>query len=95
MECGKKLGIIEGYRHPVMGKDFLLCTNCFDTVSTSVEKWSELISPYIGFFKNESSSSKDFLHTMQNQNDKTHLKEISNNIFFRKDIQYDIKKTDI
>ncbi len=59
MECGKTLGIIEGYRHPTMGKDYLLCSNCFDNVSASVEKWSEFISPYIGFFNKESSTIED------------------------------------
>ncbi|OGS40389.1 MAG: hypothetical protein A3K77_02060 [Euryarchaeota archaeon RBG_13_31_8] len=59
MECGKKLGIIEGYNHPTMGKDYLLCSNCFDTVSISVGKWSEFISPYIGFFNKESSTIDD------------------------------------
>lgn len=57
VECGKKLGIIEGYRHPTMGKDYLLCSNCFDTVSVSVEKWSEFISSYIGFFNKPSQKT--------------------------------------
>jgi hypothetical protein len=56
MECGKKLGIIKGYRHPTMGKDYLLCSKCFDTVSASVEKWSKFISPYVGFFNKKSST---------------------------------------
>jgi hypothetical protein len=50
VECGKKLGIIEGYRHPIRGKDYLLCSSCFDTVSSSVEKWGKFVSPYVGFF---------------------------------------------
>ena len=54
-ECGKKLGFIEGYRHPVMGKNYLLCRNCFDTVSESVEKYQKFISPYNDFFKNGTS----------------------------------------
>jgi transcription elongation factor Elf1 len=70
-ECGKKLGIIEGYRHPTMGKDCLLCSNCFDTVTESVEKWSEIISLYNGFFnmdsqKNDNRSiSKDVIKKIQ------------------------------
>jgi len=55
IECGKKLGFIEGYRHPVMGKDYLVCRNCFDTISASVEKYQEFISPYNDFFKNGTS----------------------------------------
>jgi hypothetical protein len=59
MECGKKLGIIEGYRHPTMGKDNLLCSNCFDTVFESVEKYREFVTPYMGFFNKETSTIDD------------------------------------
>jgi hypothetical protein len=59
MECGKSLGIMEGYRHPTMGKDNLLCSKCFDTVFESVEKYREFVSPYIGFFNKESSTIDD------------------------------------
>ena len=38
-ECSKKLGIIQGYRHPALGKRFLVCGNCFDKVDNSMEKW--------------------------------------------------------
>ncbi len=57
IECGKKLGLIEGYRHPTMGKDYLLCSNCFDTVSASVEKYREFISLYVGFFSKDSQKT--------------------------------------
>jgi len=57
IECGKKLRIIEGYRHPTMGKDYLLCSSCFDTVSKSLEKWSKFISSYVGFFDKDSQKS--------------------------------------
>ena len=56
MECQKQLGIIEGYRHPTMGREYLLCSKCFDTVFESAEKYKEFISPYIGFFKKETST---------------------------------------
>ena len=59
MECGKKLGIIEGYRHPTMGKEHLLCSSCFDTVFESVEKYRKFVSPYIGFFNKETTTSDD------------------------------------
>ena len=59
MECGKNLGIVEGYRHPTMGKEHLLCSNCFDTVSESVERYKEFVSPYIGFFDKETSTIQD------------------------------------
>ena len=40
-ECGKKLGILEGYRHPALGKRFIVCGNCFVKVDGSMEKWRE------------------------------------------------------
>ncbi len=66
VECGKTLGIIEGYRHPTMGKDYLLCSYCFDTVSASLEKWSKFISPYIGFFNKESAIIEDMQNIREN-----------------------------
>jgi hypothetical protein len=53
-ECGKKLGIIEGYRHPTLGKKHLLCRHCYDSVYESLEKYREFLSPYFGFFNKES-----------------------------------------
>jgi len=53
-ECGKKLGFFEGYRHLTLGKDFLLCSVCFDKVDESVTKWREFVLSYAEFFKNES-----------------------------------------
>ena len=66
MECGKKLGIIEGYRHPTKGKDHLICSNCFDTVSASIENYREFISPYIGFFNKETSAIEDIQKIEEN-----------------------------
>ena len=62
VECGKHLGIIEGYRHPTMGKDGLLCGNCFDTVFESVERYRKFITPYISFFNKESSTTNSNTH---------------------------------
>jgi hypothetical protein len=42
-ECGKELGVFEGYRHPVMGKKHHLCSPCFDQVSESVARWKEFV----------------------------------------------------
>ena len=56
-ECGKKLGVLEGYRHPALGKKHLLCSVCFDQVSESVENWREFVLPYVGFFNNGSSNN--------------------------------------
>jgi hypothetical protein len=66
IKCGKKIGIIEGYRHPTMGKEYLVCSNCFDTVSASVEKYREFISPYVGFFNKESSTIEDIQKLEEN-----------------------------
>jgi hypothetical protein len=62
VECGKNLGIMEGYRHPTMGKDALLCSKCFDIVFESVEKYRKFITPYIGFFNKESSTTNSIKH---------------------------------
>ena len=42
-KCSKKLGIIEGFRHPTLGKKHLLCSPCYDKVSESVESWSNFV----------------------------------------------------
>ena len=63
MECGTKMGIMEGYRHPTMGKDTLLCSHCFDIVFERVEKYREFVSPYIGFFNKESSTTNSNKYT--------------------------------
>jgi len=39
-ECGKKLSILQGYRHPALGVKFLVCGNCFDKVRGDMERWS-------------------------------------------------------
>ena len=38
-ECDKKLGIIEGYRHPALGTRFLVCGKCFDKIGKDMERW--------------------------------------------------------
>ena len=63
VECGKNLGIMEGYRHPILGKDNLLCSHCFDIVFESAEKYREFITPYIGFFNRKSSTTNSINHT--------------------------------
>ena len=42
-ECGKTLGIFNGYRHPTMGKKHHLCSPCFDQVNESVARWREFV----------------------------------------------------
>jgi hypothetical protein len=36
-ECGKKLRFFDGYRHPIQGKKTLICKNCFEKISKSIE----------------------------------------------------------
>lgn len=59
MECRKKLGFLNYYRHPTMGEEYVVCGECFDTVYESVEKYREFISPYIGFFNEDTSVRED------------------------------------
>ena len=40
-ECRKKLGILQGYKHPALGKRFPVCRNCYNIVSRNMEKWSK------------------------------------------------------
>ena len=42
-ECNKKLGFMQGYVHPTMGRHNLLCSNCYDQLSTSVQKWTNFV----------------------------------------------------
>ena len=45
-ECEKKLGLFEGYQHPVLGTRFLVCGSCFDKVTGDMERWSRFcLSP--------------------------------------------------
>lgn len=57
-ECGKKLAVFEGYRHPTLGKESTVCGCCFDEIQESVKQWQEFISPYTGFFKNKSPNNQ-------------------------------------
>jgi hypothetical protein len=49
-ECGKKLSIFKGYRHPTLGKKHLVCSGCFDITTECVEEWKKFILPYFEFF---------------------------------------------
>lgn len=40
-ECRKKLSVLQGYKHPALGKRFPVCRNCYDMVSRNMEKWSK------------------------------------------------------
>lgn len=64
-KCRKKIGVFNGYIHPTIGKDYLLCSKCFDKVSKSVNQWREFVvsnsfnkeKPYVEI----PSISKDFI----------------------------------
>ena len=56
IECGKKLGILEGYRHPTLGKHQHLCSPCFDQISESVAIWGEFVR--LNSFNMRSSKNK-------------------------------------
>lgn len=50
-KCDKELRLLGGYSHPTLGKEFLLCSCCFDIVNESVEKWREFV--IVNSFNNE------------------------------------------
>ncbi len=37
-ECGKKLKMLDGYKHPIKGKKYLVCSPCFDMVEEEVAR---------------------------------------------------------
>jgi hypothetical protein len=53
-ECGKKIGIFGGYRHPASGGKKYVCGNCFTMIDNSVEKWREFVLS--NSFNNEKTS---------------------------------------
>jgi hypothetical protein len=40
-ECNNKLGILEGYHHPALGKKFFVCNECFSKVDERMQRWSK------------------------------------------------------
>ena len=43
-ECGKKIGIFSGYRHPIFGWNKCVCKTCFQKIDESEEKYRNFIS---------------------------------------------------
>jgi hypothetical protein len=43
INCGKKLAVLEGYRHPTLGKNVYLCWDCYQKVWESVVRWERFI----------------------------------------------------
>ena len=90
-DCGKKLRLIESYRHPIKGKDFLLCSSCFDTVQESIFKWREANLPYVGFFKNNSSKKNYQLNLKKEEKRYPHLSKLFHNILPSENIRFNVK----
>ena len=42
--CGKRLGVLDGYCHPTLGKGILLCWGCYESVWDSVVRWERFIA---------------------------------------------------
>lgn len=43
IECGKNLNLLEGHRHPTLGKNYLVCWECFEKVEKSLEQWGRFV----------------------------------------------------
>jgi hypothetical protein len=52
-ECGKTLKMLEGYKHPTMGKKHFLCSPCFEQVDASLALWRDFV--LANSFRNGSS----------------------------------------
>jgi hypothetical protein len=39
-ECNKELGLLQGYRHPALGKRFPVCQKCYTKISNDMQRWS-------------------------------------------------------
>jgi hypothetical protein len=44
INCGKKLAVLEGYRHPTLGRNVFLCWDCYQKVWESVVRWERFIA---------------------------------------------------
>jgi hypothetical protein len=64
-ECGKKLGLLESYNHPTMGRKHSVCTQCYNQISESVELWKEfLITNSFNIESKTDDSSSFLIHTL-------------------------------
>jgi len=41
--CGKKLTLFEEYYHPTLGRNALLCSECFEKVWDSETRWGRFV----------------------------------------------------
>lgn len=42
-ECGKTLRFFEGCAHPLRGKKYLICINCFNRITKSIEYYNRCL----------------------------------------------------
>jgi hypothetical protein len=42
-ECGKELRFWESYRHPILGREAIICSKCFVSVEKSRKKYCNFI----------------------------------------------------
>ncbi len=42
-ECGKKLNLLGGFRHPVLGWSVCICRLCFEKINASEERYTNFI----------------------------------------------------
>ena len=42
-ECGKKIGFLKGYRHPIEGKKKCICRTCWDKIDKSESEYNKFI----------------------------------------------------
>jgi len=76
-ECGKKMGLLEGYRHPTMGKKYLLCSSCFNQVEESVVRWQAFV---LSNSFNKEASNNNFKNILKFEN----LNRLSKRILINK-----------
>jgi len=74
-ECNKKLRLFEGYIHPTMEKKSLLCSTCYDDVSSSVQKWSNFVKS--NSFIISKKSNYDLLHECKDNLTASHINYLS------------------
>jgi len=41
--CGKKLHLFSGYYHPTLGKDCMICGDCYNREQKSIERWGRFV----------------------------------------------------
>jgi hypothetical protein len=42
-ECGKEIKIFSGYYHPILGKNKIVCSNCYNILEESLNNYRDFI----------------------------------------------------